>query len=107
MCNVQINKFTPGDFINFFNKIMDENEKVDDDDETRLPQDTLAILQQFLVEKEQREKLESEILSNSGNAKPPDVDFEENWVGNVNSIFLCDNNFIFNFTATKSILVLR
>lgn len=44
----------------------------DDDDEIRLPADTLAMLAEFLTDKEQREAKESDLTSQ--------CDFEEDWV---------------------------
>lgn len=46
-----------------------------DDDDCRLPADTMLVLQQFLREKELREKAEE-----AGELAGP-KEFEENWVG--------------------------
>lgn len=55
----------------------------DDEDDIALPDDTLAILQSFLAEKSQREKLAETDSSTQGNPtgeKPTFDAFEENWV---------------------------
>ena len=53
--------------------INDNNDDDDDDDEPCLCPSTLAALQEFYTEREEREKLEQNVLDN-------EVLFEENWV---------------------------
>ncbi|KAH8404987.1 hypothetical protein KR215_008251 [Drosophila sulfurigaster] len=50
-----------------------------DDDDTSLPADTLAILQQFLAERTQREHNEQQLMINVSGL---DAHFEEDWVRN-------------------------
>lgn len=69
-----------------------------EDDEIRLPSDTLLILQQFLKEKQEREAKEAE--------QGDDIDkFEENWVRKW--IYLDIKNILIShfLPATQSILV--
>lgn len=55
-----------------------------EDDEIRLPSDTLKILEEFLKEKQEREAKEAEQSDNI-------EQFEENWVGNGNPIQILED----------------
>lgn len=61
-----------------------QQKTIEDDEDLMLPEDTLAILQAFLAEKAEREKLaESDpaaSLVDSNGEKPTFHLFEENWV---------------------------
>lgn len=84
-----------------------EAENSDDDDQVILPDDTLAILQQFLKEKADREKFEEAAATTAAPnpTKPAFNAFEENWVSTTWLSSRLSSSDTSSSTATESILV--
>lgn len=83
-----------------------EADNSDDNDQISLPHDTLAILQQFLKDKADREKFE-EAAATATVTIPTFKTFEENWVSTTRLSPLSSYTDISLSTATESILVQR
>lgn len=84
-----------------------ETDNSDDNEQISLPDDTLAILQQFLKDKADREKFEDTAATAAvpNSIKPTFQAFEENWVSTSELAPIYKDTDTSLSTATKSILV--